>query len=143
MSDFFDPQARSYFEQGRRRARQTYGFGKQQNEYERKTARQGWKWNYADTKRKFTEGRERLPSRFAARGLLRSGLYRGPGGAVADFETQRSQALSRMQSDWLTRKQGFNLANKQMAEAYYSAIADLNGQEEARRKAIASSILVG
>lgn len=143
MSDFFDPQARSYFEQSRRRAKQTYEFGRQQNKYERTAARQGWRWNYSDANRKFGEARERLPSSFAQRGLLRSGLYRGAGGAVADFEVRKAEQLKRMQKDWLTRKRGFDLADTQMGEAYYSAVADLNAQEDARRKAIASSILVG
>lgn len=142
MSDFFDPQARNYFESARRRAKQTYQFGRQQNRYERDTARQGWEWNYGDARRKFGEARERLPGSFAQRGLLRSGLYRGSGGAVADFEARKAEQLQRMQQDWLTRKRGFSLATDQMRQAYYSAVADLNEQENARRQAVASSILV-
>ncbi len=127
----------NFFETSRRRARTTYGQGSAQNTFQRGQLAQATGRGRADLMKQFDAIRNKLPGGFAGRGLLNSGIYQEK---LGQYGTDRLTATNRFEEDATGASNQLTLGQGQLDELYKDAMTDIDGQESARRQAIAASL---
>lgn len=125
-----------YLDQSRRRVRDTYRIGTEQNDYQRAVAQENYKQQYANMLRQYQQQGDRLPWGFAARGMGDSGIY---GRALKDYWTDRTRSLGQLDSQLALANRGFNLNQSQLDYIKAQSNMDLDLQEQ-RRRSVADSI---
>lgn len=132
-----NPEDYNYFLTKRRQINDTLGLGTAQTQYQRNTSRLGHNQRRQQLVQQFSRVGERLPGRFARRGLLNSGLYHK---GVAEHLRDRDASLANLDQDFNQQLYGLDLADTQLEAVRRSALDDIEAQEAARRAAIAAMI---
>lgn len=132
-----NPEDYNFFRQSKRRVKDSYFLGLEQNDYQKGVLGAGYTRNVADLTRKFSEMRKGLPGGFAKRGMLNSGAYQR---SVADFNTQRNTTMQNTEAQNAEQIWGLALARNQLESVKTNAEFDIDEQERARRAAIAAAI---
>lgn len=84
----------------------------------------------ADMGRKFNQARVQLPTQFAQRGTLHSGLYQN---ALQQYAQERLRAQSGLQTAFLQGQGGHVLADRGYEDDYASALQRILGETYARQ----------
>lgn len=87
--------------------------------------------------RKFDQARVQLPSQFAQRGLLQSGIYKN---ALAQYAQERLQAQNALQTQFQQQQGGFIFDDRGAEDQYAAAIQRILGEQYARQAQAATQI---
>lgn len=127
----------NYFQTQKRRVNQTFGYGLDQNQWQRDSTTNDHNRRLADLKAKWGQQRAQLPTAYAQRGLLNSGIYaRGLDRAQGDFNRAQGD-LAGAFNDQLA---GLGLADRQLESVRGNSLNDLDSAEAARRAAVAEAL---
>jgi hypothetical protein len=127
----------TYFRQGKRRVKDTYLLGLNQNQYQRDTVRNAYGRQRGDLVQQYAQLRDRIPGSFAARGMLNSGMQEK---AWRDFKDQRQNAYANLAGQRDDQLSGLTLARNQLASTRAGTLDDLEEQRTARLAAVASTL---
>lgn len=128
---------KNWFNQRRNSAIWNYGYGKTQNDYERKLSGTQQGWQRADLIKQFTDARQKLPNQFNRRGIMNSGIYQK---ALGDFAADRTQALTRQNTGAGLKNQGYDIANSQLGLIKARTLSELEAQKADYRKSLSAGI---
>lgn len=127
----------NYFQTQKRRVNQTFGYGLDQNQWQRDSATNDHGRKLADLKAQWGQMRAKLPSPYAGAGLLNSGIYaRGLDTAQADF----NRAQGDLAGGFNDQLAALGLADRQLESVRGNSLNDLDSAEVARRAAVAEAL---
>lgn len=121
----------------RRRIRERYDLTIPQIDYQEGVAKREHGRNLSTLTKKYDRLRERLPWRYAARGVLHSGIY---GRGLQEYATDRNMATTQLGERLQDQASGFALARQQALRLREMGLQDINELEAARIASVASML---
>lgn len=111
--------------------------GRAQNQYRRTLAGFDFTRGQRDLNRQFAQRREALPTDYIRRGIFRSGIY---GAGLQQYSQDRLNAFSDLQRAYQNQLGGLTFADRDLEDAYAEALAQIQGNEFARRAQTAAQL---
>lgn len=107
------------------------------NEYGRFVSQQRFNRGYENMLRGFDRQRNALPNRYAARGLMNSGIYQD---SLNRYGVDRFNAVNDALSSQREAERGFDLRNSQIDQTWNQNVLDLESEKQARIRQLASQL---
>lgn len=127
----------NYFATQRRQVNQNYGYGIDQNQWQRDVSRGEYNRGLEDLRSQYGRMRNSLPSGFAKGGLLNSGIYAR---ALDEFQADRTRNMGNLTAAYNERLGGLALADRQLESIRRNALDDTAAAETARRATVAEAL---
>jgi hypothetical protein len=134
---FIDPVEQESWDNRRRRATDSYGVQKAQFSFNRANTQQNQGLDTNKLARKFDQMREQLPSSYASRGLLNSGLYKR---GLTNYGIERQAAFGDLTAKYQQMLGQLSLDEYGGGVGYSNTIGDINDAERVRRAQIAAAL---
>lgn len=126
-----------WFKSRRDQAGWSAGYGRDQNEYDRKIEAKQQSWNRDDLVRHYQQMRQKLPNAFNRRGVMNSGLYQK---GLSDWAQDRTRDLQRQTTAATLKDQGFDLARSQINLIEERTKRDIDRQKKALEETVSASL---
>ena len=110
---------------------------KTQNAYQQQLGNLDYGKNLANFTRQFDDARMQIPTQFAQRGTLNSGLYRS---ALARYAQERSAGFGSLQNQQQVSQGGFIFQDREAEDGYAAALQRILGEQYARQATMAGTI---
>lgn len=127
----------NYFQTQKRRVNQTFGYGLDQNQWQRDSSKGDYDRQLRDLKAQFSQSRDKLPSGFAQGGLLNSGIYaRG----LDEWQSAKTRGEANLSGAYNDQLSGLALADRQLESVRRGSLDDLASASAARRASVAEAL---
>lgn len=127
----------NYFQTQKRRVNQTFGYGLDQNQWQRDQSKGQYDRGLADLRAQFGRMRRQLPSSFARGGMLNSGIYAR---ALDDWQSEKIRGEGNLRGQYNSTLGGLALADRQLESVRRNSLDDLASAATARRASVAEAL---
>ena len=136
-SNYMSPEEINMYQVRRQQADTAFGRGRANLDYQRGIATQDYNLGRPRITRSWDQAFKQLPSNFARRGLLRSGVYNQ---GFKDYQTNRENAFSDWELQNTRRMGGFQNQQDDFEAMRTMQLQQIEAEQNARRAALAAQL---